>query len=263
MAGEDGFYLMHRGWQDHPVFRNEEFSRRDAFVWLIEEAAYQDRRVAMPSGEVTLRRGQIGHSIRFMAKAWKWEESRVRRFLQSLAKAKIIDAATAAGQSVVTVCNYDKYQAAPGFTAAPNAAAAPQDRRGSTANENKGNQGNQIVVDDAGASEDAAWDAVTLADHLTRIAGIRHVEPGRIAANVKSVREWMDAGADPPLIATIVQSARDRASNGIHSLHYFDARIRQAIARRDHPNERPDNDAAEIRDPLLRRYVANGGTLAS
>ena len=27
-----GFYLMHRGWQDSPIFGRETYSRRDAWV---------------------------------------------------------------------------------------------------------------------------------------------------------------------------------------------------------------------------------------
>lgn len=139
-----GFYLMHRGWQDHPVFRGEEFSRRDAFVWMIEEASYRDRRVAMPKGEVTLTRGQFSHSLRFMAKAWKWDEAKVRRFLTSLSKSQIIDASTDAGQTLVTICNYVKYQTLQEQPDAPTDAGATQQRRGNDANENEGNKGNEV-----------------------------------------------------------------------------------------------------------------------
>lgn len=124
-----GFYLMHRGWQDHPVFRGEAFSRRDAFVWMIEEAAFRERRVATPKGEITLERGQFSHSLRYMARAWKWEEPRVRRFLTSLQNAEIIDATTDAGQTVIKLRNYAKYQAISDEADAPTDAPATQQRR--------------------------------------------------------------------------------------------------------------------------------------
>lgn len=148
MAEPNGFYLLHRGWQDNPVFRGEAFSRRDAFVWMIEEASFKDRKIAAPKGELTLARGQFCHSLRFMAKAWKWEESRVRRFLSSLRAAKIIDAATDAGQTLVTVCNYDKYQTDKKSAAAATDAASPQQRRGDAANEKEGNKGKKITSND-------------------------------------------------------------------------------------------------------------------
>ena len=53
-----GYYLMHRGWMENPVFRNEAFSRRDAFVWMIENATYSETRAPTPRGTVELHRGQ-------------------------------------------------------------------------------------------------------------------------------------------------------------------------------------------------------------
>ena len=135
------FYLMHRGWQENPVFRNEEFSKRDAFVWLIEEAAYRPTRIHAATGALDLKRGQLSHSLRFMAKAWRWDEAKVRRFLASLVKAEIIDAATDAGQTVVTICNYDKYQAPAAANDAADDAATTQQRRGGDANLKEGNKG--------------------------------------------------------------------------------------------------------------------------
>jgi hypothetical protein len=135
-----GFYLMHRGWQDHPVFRNEEYSRRDAFVWMIEEASFKQTQIYASSGTITLKRGQLSHSLRFMAKAWKWDETKVRRFLSSLSKAKIIDAATDAGQTVITICNYEKYQTVEKQPDAATDAAVTQQRRGSDAKKNEGNE---------------------------------------------------------------------------------------------------------------------------
>lgn len=46
-----------------------------------------------------------------MAKAFGWSEPRVRRFLNRLKADAMIDAASDAGQTVITICHYDKYQA--------------------------------------------------------------------------------------------------------------------------------------------------------
>lgn len=129
-----GWYRLHRSWQDHAVFRNEAFSRRDAFVWLIEHACYESAKVTAPSGVITLGRGQLSYSLRYLAGAWKWDDAKVRRFLQSLAKANIIDAATEAGQTVISICNYDKYQATDKRPDAAVDADVTQARRSSDAN---------------------------------------------------------------------------------------------------------------------------------
>ena len=123
------WYRLHRGWQDNAVFRNEAFSRRDAFVWLVENAQYKPAKVYAPKGEVSLDRGQLCHSLRFMAGAWKWDLAKVSRFITSLITAKIIDTATDTGQTVITICNYAKYQdlTAEGETASETAAIQQRD----------------------------------------------------------------------------------------------------------------------------------------
>jgi hypothetical protein len=128
-----GVFAVHRGVWGHPIFKPEPFTEREAFLWLVSEAAFKCRRFRAGSTPVDLQRGQLAHSLRFMAKAWKWPEPRVRRFLSRLKNDAMIDAGTDAGQTVITVCNYDVYQWREGGTEAPsdapNDAATTQTRR--------------------------------------------------------------------------------------------------------------------------------------
>jgi hypothetical protein len=257
VAGEDGFYLMHRGWQDHPVFRGEAFSKRDAFVWMIEEAAYLQRRVAMPSGEVTLDRGQLGHSYRFMAKAWKWEESKVRRFIASLQKAEIIDAATAAGQTVISICNYDKYQARPEYGTAPAAAAAPQDRRGGTANDKEGNQGNKLDGVAGGPVKPEPVDPFgpigKLTNRCAQAAGVIVFPDTKGFADVLAiVRGWVDLGLDPDteIIPALEADARGEGPPR-HSLRYFNPTMAKLAAQKAAPRDKSRRSETHV-SPLVR-----------
>jgi len=142
-----GFYLMHRGWQDNPVFgavSREPFDRRSAWVWLIENAAYTTTRVNVAGKPTNLRRGQLSHSLRFLAKAWGWDDARVRRFLSRLADELMIECVTDAGQTIITICNYDTYQVPARVGDAPADAAATQQRRSDDAKNNEGNEVNNI-----------------------------------------------------------------------------------------------------------------------
>lgn len=152
-ARMSGFYLMHRGWHDSPIFGREAYSRRDAWVWMIEQAVYTEHDIDIAGKTITLHRGQFSSSLRYMAKAWGWDEAKVRRFISRARNEKMIDASSDAGQTIITICNYDKYQSLEKSTDAPNDAAATQQRRGSDANNNKGNQGNEISSE-ANASSD-------------------------------------------------------------------------------------------------------------
>ncbi len=96
------FYLMHRGWMDGELFagqRREPFDRRSAWVWLIEHAAFD--------GD---GRGQLSHSIRYLAKAWGWSSTKVFRFIAVCVSLKMIECSSETGQLSIRLCKYDIFQ---------------------------------------------------------------------------------------------------------------------------------------------------------
>jgi hypothetical protein len=107
---ERGVFAVDRGIFDHPRLRGEKFTKVQAFLWLVAEAAWKPHPRIISGVTINLRRGQTACSLRFMAKAWGWEEPRVRRFLAGLKTDATIDVATDAGVTVVTICKYDAYQ---------------------------------------------------------------------------------------------------------------------------------------------------------
>jgi hypothetical protein len=143
------FYLMHRGWMDTPALggRRDAFCRRAAWAWLIEEACWADRRVSIKGSTVTLQRGQVGHSLRFMAAAWKWSRSAVERFIERLKTETMIETATDMGQFIITICNYDSYQTLSSQTGTATEtvteAGSRQDRDRTETNDNEGNEVNK------------------------------------------------------------------------------------------------------------------------
>lgn len=107
---ERGVFAVDRGIWDHPSFRPQPFTDREAFMWLVGEAAYRPRRARVGAATVELSRGQLSHSLRFMAGKWRWSEAAVRRFLERLKTDAVIDADSDAGATRITICNYDRYQ---------------------------------------------------------------------------------------------------------------------------------------------------------
>ena len=105
-----GRYLMQRGWQEHPVFPHEPFTAREAWEWLIAEAFWKDGRTRAGQFVVDLLRGQLCASVRFLAKRWQWTHSRVERFLNRLKTEAMIETRCETGISIITICNYDKFQ---------------------------------------------------------------------------------------------------------------------------------------------------------
>lgn len=131
---ERGVFAVDRGIWDHPGFADEPFTEREAWQWLIGDAAFKERIKRVGSVVVTLQRGQCANSTRFLQERWKWgSETRVRRFLERRKIAAEIVVDTDAGVTVVTICNYNKYQrvSLPSVADidAPGVAAASQQRR--------------------------------------------------------------------------------------------------------------------------------------
>lgn len=115
----EGWISLHRGWRDNPIFRGE-YSRADAWVWLIENACWKPSRARIKGEVLELQRGELTFSQRFLAEKWGWSKSRVDRFIAELREESMIETrskngATAGhnagqGQCIITICNYAKYQ---------------------------------------------------------------------------------------------------------------------------------------------------------
>jgi Protein of unknown function (DUF1376) len=90
-------------------------------------------------------------------------------------------------------------------------------------------------------------DHAELADRAARAAGVRHIDPKRIANHIDLIREWLAGGATSDEIIETIQAVTASTSEPSHSLQRFSAHIRQTVARREnnhgtgaiHPAGRP------------------------
>ena len=152
---ERGFIALARGMLDHPIVgidSRRAFSRTEAWQWLLFEAAYKPRRYQAGNAVIELERGQLAHSIRYMAKAWRWPESKVRRFLERLktgaGTGAMIGAETGAGITVITICNYERYQTPPHESgAAPDAPTGAASDAKVAQQRRRKEQGNKETID--------------------------------------------------------------------------------------------------------------------
>jgi hypothetical protein len=92
------------------MFAAEPFTEREAWAWLIAEAAFKAHRRRVGGFQVDLKRGQLAASVRFLAEKWRWHRNKVDRFLERLKIGTMIGTETGTGITVITICNYDKYQ---------------------------------------------------------------------------------------------------------------------------------------------------------
>lgn len=97
----------------HPLFqasKRNPFCQGYAWDWLVANAAWKDHQIRVGGKVVTIRRGQLCHSVRHLGEVWGWSKSAVDRFLLRLQTEEMIGTDAGTGQTIITICNYDKYQ---------------------------------------------------------------------------------------------------------------------------------------------------------
>lgn len=113
-----GWYAMKRGWLDHEVFEPEgRWSRAEAWVWMVEAAAYKPTTIDLGGKPHVVPRGALCFSLRFLGKRWRWSTKAVQTFLRDLEAHGVVRSEVIRGghggetrRTQVTLCNYEKYQ---------------------------------------------------------------------------------------------------------------------------------------------------------
>lgn len=105
-----GYVKVDRALSDSPIWLSEPFSRGQAWLDLILSASFKDSFFYVRGNKVSVARGQCAMSQLTMAERWKWSRGKVKRFLNDLENEAMIVQQTGQQTTLVTICNYDKYQ---------------------------------------------------------------------------------------------------------------------------------------------------------
>ena len=110
-----GWFKIQRDIEDHWIWKsNEPFDKRSAWIDLIMLANYADRKAADGSSVALRKRGDVNYSMLFLAKRWKWDRRKVKRFLMALEMDGMVSLhGTSDGTShgtTITIENYAKHQ---------------------------------------------------------------------------------------------------------------------------------------------------------
>lgn len=103
-----GFVALHREAFAHPLLKDAERFR--AWFWLVANAAWKPTKHDARGHTITVERGQICAGREYLAKVWGWSPSAVERFLTRLQTEQMIERSTGQIKTIITICNYDKYQ---------------------------------------------------------------------------------------------------------------------------------------------------------
>jgi hypothetical protein len=111
----NGWVTIDRSIFEHPLFKGSP-ERFYAWSWIIANACWKPTRHDIKGKIITLERGQICVGRERLAREFGWSESAVERFLTRLKTEQMIERETGQGRSILTICNYGKYQDLSGQT---------------------------------------------------------------------------------------------------------------------------------------------------
>jgi hypothetical protein len=105
-----GYIKINRVVFTHKVFKNEPYNEILAWIDLISRASYKQDIIRFNQYTKKVERGELVVSPKYLALKWKWHVSKVRRYLNRLAFAKMIGIVTNEGISRISITNYNEYQ---------------------------------------------------------------------------------------------------------------------------------------------------------
>lgn len=227
-----GWFALKRGMLDHPIFAPRgKYSRAEAWIWLIENACFKATVVELKGQKHRVPRGAMVFSLRFLASKWGWSIKAVRVFLGTLEETETIKKEVILGAhpgahlgAQLTLCNYEKYQAA-----------------GHDEGHTKGHKEEQEIPKpkglghgDADADADAENDFDPLKivfDQGVRFMGTRNI-PERQARAV--IGRWRKGHQVDDIAKAISSAARESA---VDPISYIQACLGQAKKKADLPKD--------------------------
>jgi hypothetical protein len=201
-----GWFLVHRGWMTSPDFQPEPFTEREAFLWSIEQAAFEPHLQWFNGVQIPVGRGEFVTSSRKMAAAFRWGEKRARLFIARMERrekwALRETQLGAHGPRVLTVCNYDRFQTAKreegAASDAAEGAAGAQAGRSQDAQQNEclknGNEGERREIEAAPAARAPSLPYDLAVEAWSQIAPLKGWTPAKPTLPLSAKRLKMLGG---------------------------------------------------------------------
>lgn len=144
-----GYIPISRSFFDSPFWSEErDYSRAEAWLDLIQRSRFEAGVQVVKNSVIELERGEQIASLRYLGKRWQWDKGRVGRFITLLEKMGQVRQEMRQGQSVLTLCNYDKYNSSKNgaipLNETPNETRVRQQRDTSETKKKKGNKENKV-----------------------------------------------------------------------------------------------------------------------
>lgn len=106
----NGWICLRRDIRTHWLFNFDEPDKFMAWCDLLMSANHEDRKFMIKGRVVECKRGQVAMSQVTLQKRWKMSQNKLKRFLVLLKNDAMIDFETNDLTTIITICNYSKFQ---------------------------------------------------------------------------------------------------------------------------------------------------------
>ena len=104
----EGFICVSRSIVSHWIWNNPVYFQR--WVDMIMMANWEDKEVQIAHHQLTVQRGQFVTALHSLAVRWSISRQAVSKFMVKLSDDKMVDTLVYGKVTIVTICNYDRYQ---------------------------------------------------------------------------------------------------------------------------------------------------------
>ncbi len=107
-----GWIKLHRSLLDNWLFtKTKRHSHVDAWVYMLFRANHKDTKISFDNDIIIVKRGSFITSMRKMSKILGWNVKTFRSFLNLLKADQMVDYSSDQRKTLITIINYEKYQA--------------------------------------------------------------------------------------------------------------------------------------------------------
>lgn len=106
----EGYIKVYRQMIDSKYYFSEPFTRSQAWVDLLMLASHKENSIILKGITVSLKRGDLGWSMKALAKRWQWSQGKVDRFLNDLKTERQIVISNIGVTTLISILNYEQYQ---------------------------------------------------------------------------------------------------------------------------------------------------------
>lgn len=114
MSTENGYLMLARRTFGHFLWTEKRsLSKFEAWLDLLQLAAFAPTKRIIRGNVIELGRGELVGSLRYLGDRWSWNKDKVASFLGLIESDQMIRREARHSETVVTICNYDKYNKHP------------------------------------------------------------------------------------------------------------------------------------------------------